>query len=141
MKRYLLLLAVIIFLTPAISVQGAERPLSGFSKALDDFYCVYEEGWSQEDAIEFYKQLKRLADYWNEHDIVESHYLSLFADEFFKPKEENDVDTWCGGNGSMLAVDMKGDLYPCIRYHRTSLGDSQPPVIIGNINEGLGVRE
>lgn len=103
--------------------------------------CVYEKGWEQEHAIAFYQQLKEIADYWNEHDIVESHYLSLFEKDFFKPKDENDLQTWCGGTGDMLAVDWRGWIYPCIRYVDTSLGCERAPIIIGNVDDGLAQKE
>lgn len=100
--------------------------------------CVYEKGWTQEHAIEFYKQLKRIADYFIDNDLVEDIYCSLFVDTFFKPKEETDIQNWCGGVGLMLACDPKGDLYPCIRYMESSLGDSRTPLKIGDVSNGLG---
>ena len=103
--------------------------------------CVYEEGWTQEHATKFYYTLKKIADFWNDNDIVESHYLSLFEKNFFCPKEEGDDQCWCGGTGSMLAMDPDGYLFPCIRYMHTSLGDSQPPLPIGHVDTGLGVCE
>ena len=103
--------------------------------------CVYEEGWTQEHAVEFYKILKDVADYWVDNDIVESHYLSLFVEEFFQPKKETDLETWCGGTGDMLAVDWRGYLYPCIRYVDTSLGSEREPIIIGNVDDGLAQKQ
>ena len=100
--------------------------------------CVYEEGWTQEHAIEFYRILKDLANYWIGNDMVETHYLSLFSEKFFRPKAEDDLGTWCGGTGDMLAVDWRGNLYPCVRYVDTSLGDEREPVILGNIDDGIG---
>ena len=68
--------------------------------------CVYEEGWTQEHAVEFYKQLKRVADGFLEKDIVDSTYLSLFEQDFFHPKEEDDLENWCWGAGTpILTVD------------------------------------
>lgn len=103
--------------------------------------CVYEKGWEQEHAIEFYKQLKEIAQYWNDNDLVETHYLSLFEEGFFKPKDETDLQTWCGGTGDMLAVDWRGYLYPCIRYVDTSLGTEREPIIIGDVDNGLAQRQ
>lgn len=235
--------------------------------------CVYEEGWNQEYAKIFYSELKKVADYWDEHDLYETHYLSLFEEGFFRPKEENDLDTWCfrgdtmvrtvlgdkrideitrhdsvitrtgqvepvlncmsryaedtimiranglihdiyttlghpflvnkggqemwikagdleigdkliavsgigdkydvevtetnrdvgpykvynltikndpsyiangvivhncGGTGLMIACDPDGDIYPCIRYMESSLGGQQKPLMIGNVDEGVG---
>lgn len=104
--------------------------------------CVYEKGWVQEHAVEFYKQLKRIADNFLDNDLVEDIYCSLFEEIFFKPKDENDIQNWCGGVGSyMLALDYKGDLYPCLRYMESSLGDSRKPMIIGNIRDGIASKQ
>lgn len=103
--------------------------------------CVYEKGWEQEHAIEFYKILKDIADYWLDNDIIESHFLSLFSEIHFHPMDEDDLQTWCGGTGEMLAVDWRGYLYPCIRYVDTSLGNEREPVIIGNVDDGLAQKQ
>ena len=97
-----------------------------------------EKGWTQEHAIEFYKQLKSIADYFISNDLIGEVYCSLFEETFFTPKDENDLQTWCGGNAMMLACDPDGYLYPCIRYMESSLGDSRPPIRIGSIYEGIG---
>ena len=47
----------------------------------------------------------------------------------------------CGGVGYMLALDYKGDLYPCLRYMESSLGDSRKPLIIGNIYDGIASKQ
>lgn len=47
----------------------------------------------------------------------------------------------CGGLGSMIAVDYKGDVFPCLRYMESSLGTDQPPVIIGNVYDGIAVTQ
>lgn len=47
------------------------------------------------------------------------------------------VSANCGGNGRMISIDWKGDIYPCIRYMESSLGDSQKPMIIGNVDRGI----
>ena len=47
------------------------------------------------------------------------------------------VSSNCGGNGSMISVDWKGDIYPCIRYMESSLGNQVEPIIIGNVNTGI----
>lgn len=99
--------------------------------------CVYEEGWTIEHAREFYKQLKRVADYWLDNNLVETHYLALFNESFFRPKQENDLTNWCGGTGYMLAMDPDGWLYPCIRYMESSLGNDRKPLRIGHVNIGI----
>ena len=39
----------------------------------------------------------------------------------------------------MISVDWKGDIYPCIRYMESSLGDDVPPIIVGNVYDGICV--
>ena len=98
---------------------------------------VYEKGWTQEHAIEYYEQLKKIANYFLENDLVEDIYIALFEDKFFKPMDESDNDNWCGGTGFMLSCDPDGYLYPCIRYMESSLGTKITPMRIGNVNDGL----
>ena len=35
----------------------------------------------------------------------------------------------------MIAMNYTGNLYPCLRYMEDALGDSVPPLIIGNVNQ------
>ena len=99
---------------------------------------VYEKGWEQSHAIEYYKQLKRIADYFLDNDLVEDVFLALFENKNFKPMDETDNENWCGGNGFMLSCDPDGYLYPCIRYMESSLGSKIEPYRIGNVDDGLG---
>lgn len=99
--------------------------------------CVYEEGWTVEHAKILYDQLKQLADYMLERDLAEKIYVAMFEETFFRPKEPDDLQNWCGGNGAMIACDWKGDVYPCIRYMESSLGDDVPPLIVGNLETGI----
>lgn len=80
--------------------------------------CVYEDGWKPIHATVFYDQLKKLADYILEHnlDMENDYYISLFEENFFHPKQPDDLENWCGGNGVMLAVDPDGIIYPCLRF-------------------------
>lgn len=102
--------------------------------------CVYEEGWTIEHAKEFYKQMKLFADYMLENNL-EDIYCSLYESTFFHPKEEDDVENWCGGTGDMLSCDPDGWLYPCIRYMESSLGEDQKPIRIGHVDYGLQKTE
>ena len=102
---------------------------------------VYEKGWTLEHAQEFYRQLKRVADYWLEHDLADTTYMALFNAEYFHPKEETDLQNWCGGTGLMLSMDPDGWLYPCIRYMESSLGTDREPLRIGHVNFGIAQRE
>ena len=99
--------------------------------------CVFEKGWEEKDATTFYYQLKQLSDYILENDLEDDLYISMYEENFFKPKDKEDTQNWCGGNGSMISVDWKGDIYPCIRYMESSLGNQVEPIIIGNVNDGI----
>ena len=98
---------------------------------------VFEDVWHQEDAVKYYNQLKRLADYWNDNDLVDDIYFSLFEDTCFCPIPEEENKNFCGGTGDMLAMDPDGYLYPCIRYMESSLGNDVPPIVIGHVDIGI----
>ena len=101
--------------------------------------CVYEEGWKPVHATVFYDQLKKLADYILNHnlDMERDYYISLFEEKYFHPKQEDDLENWCGGNGVMLAVDPDGVIYPCLRYMESSLAGQQKPYSIGDVDRGI----
>ena len=99
--------------------------------------CVYEEGWTTEHANTMYNQMKLLTDYIVDNDYFDNHYLSFFDDGMFKPMDPDDNQNWCGGTGSMISCDYKGDIYPCIRYMESSLGNDVEPLKIGNVFDGI----
>ena len=104
--------------------------------------CVYEKGWTKQDATKFYYSLKNISDYFDEKNIKDEVFLSLFTESTIGyPLPETDNQNWCGGTGLMLACDPDGKLYPCIRYMESSLGDDQPPIIIGEVDNGLAMRD
>lgn len=95
---------------------------------------VYEEDWDIEDAKLFYKKLKEISDFNLTRDSQIN--LSLFNENFFRNKQDM-KQTWCGGFKDMLAFDTEGNAYPCIRYMPTSLGNTVPPIVIGDCWNGL----
>ena len=88
--------------------------------------CVYEKGWTYNHAKILYQQMKKLADYMIQSKKYKDVYISLFDQDIGRPKQENDLDNWCGGTGYMLAIDYKGDIYPCLRYMESSHGYMSP---------------
>jgi len=110
---------------------------NGYEEILGN--CVYEANWTNKDALIFYKQGKKLADEFLRRDLdfENKFYCSLFEENFFKPKDPDDIQNWCGGNGVMIACDWDGEIYPCIRYMEMSLGKDQPKLPIGNVDDGL----
>lgn len=103
--------------------------------------CVYEDVWNKDLAKELYYQLKGIADYLIDNDLENKIYLRILNPDSYKPLPESDNKNWCGGDGSMLAVDVDGNLFNCIRYMKSSLGDSRPPLTIGNVDIGIGQTE
>lgn len=99
--------------------------------------CVYEKGWEAHHATELYGQFKKLTDYIIDNDYFDKIFLSYFDDTQFKPMAECENDNWCGGTGSMISCDYKGDIYPCIRYMESSIGEGIKPLKIGNVNDGV----
>lgn len=99
--------------------------------------CVFEKGWELEHATIFYYELKKLADYIIDNNLYDKVNVAFFNHSLFCPKNKDDVQNWCGGNGRMIAIDYKGDIYPCLRYMESSLGNDAPPLIIGNIKDGI----
>lgn len=129
----------------------APANISFLSEAIIDFMkdgftsifanCVFEEGWTNEHATIYYKELKKLANYLLDNNLVNDYYISLFEHNNFHPLREEINNNWCGGDGSMLSIDPNGELYPCIRYMKSSLGDSQKPLIIGHVDSSIGGTE
>jgi radical SAM peptide maturase (CXXX-repeat target family) len=102
--------------------------------------CVYEEGWTNEHANTLYLELNKLTDWLIENNLQDDVYLSIFDKNCGEPLPENDNRNWCGGVGFMLAVDYKGDIYPCLRYMESSVGDKVPAYVIGNIHDGINKK-
>lgn len=99
--------------------------------------CVYEQGWTYDHATILYDQLKQIADYILENDLADKIFVSMFTENLGHPKNESDNQNWCGGNGRMIAFDWRGDIYPCIRYMESSLGNEAEPYCLGNIDTGF----
>lgn len=112
---------------------------------IDDGYvdihsnCAYEPEYTLDDAKLFYQQGKKLADKFLEMDLdLETDYMiPIFENSFFRPMDPEDNQNWCGGTGQMIACDYDGKIYPCIRYMSMSLGDDQPPLVIGDVDSGM----
>lgn len=93
-------------------------------------YCNYafEPMYSYNDGTLLFNALKETADYIIDNNL--STYISMF--DYSIGDKSTSVSNYCGGNGQMLSFDPDGDAYPCVRYHRTSLGDLCIKTRIGN---------
>lgn len=100
--------------------------------------CVFEKGWTVDDAKILYEEMIKLSDYLIEDNKFEKYYCSLFEETI--GTTEDDDQNWCGGNGQMLAIGVDGKCFPCIRFAKYSLvnREEQP---IGDIWKGLDTRE
>ena len=101
------------------------------------FNCAFEEGWTPEHAKIYYEQMKRFSDWMIENDMVEKYHPFEFNPEFGHPTDPENTKNWCGSTKYMLALDWRGDIYPCIRFMDSSLGNKQIPYCIGNIYDGI----
>lgn len=97
---------------------------------------VFENIWKKDDDKLFEDQLMQLADAMIDEGFYEDYYCSFFSEVIGKPLDPNiDNNNWCGA-GKMLAVDAKGNFYPCTRFAAYSLR-SKKPIIIGNVKDGI----
>lgn len=98
--------------------------------------CVFEKGWNLSTAKLEYEQLKKLADYILENDL-HNIYLSIFNERQEDRSPKDNDGNWCGGTGSMLSIRPNGQLYPCIRYMPSSVGDNVKDLCIGTVSDGM----
>lgn len=103
------------------------------------FNTVFEKGWTTEHAKIYYAELKKLCDYLLAHNLVKTEPFICYPLSYIfgHPIPESNNRNFCGGTGSMLAIDWKGDIYPCIRYMPSAVGDAQEPYVIGNVYDGI----
>ena len=102
--------------------------------------CIYEKVWTIEHAKTLYCELKKVADYLLNNHLERIKGTSILNLDVSQQKNISDKN-FCGVDGNMIAVDYKGDLYPCLRYMESSIGQNQSPYIIGNINDGIGYNQ
>ena len=103
--------------------------------------CIFEQEWTEEQGNDLYKLLKRFSNFLLADSKYKDLDCSLLMSNIGHPKQTDDIQNWCGGTGSMLAMDPDGYLFPCIRYMESSLGSSRPPLSIGSIHTGLATCE
>jgi uncharacterized protein len=96
--------------------------------------CVYEEGWEFKHSVELYNQMIKVADYIIDNDLYSDLYVSLFNEDINRRNVDN--NSYCGGNGDMLAIGTDGKCYPCLRFMDYAL-TSQKEQCIGDIFKGI----
>lgn len=118
--------------------EASKDIIEKFNLKLFHSNCVYEEGWDNEHAAELYRQLKQFAKWMIDTKRYTDTYVSIFDPSAGQPLPETHTENWCGGTGSMLAFDVDGTCYPCLRYAPLSIGN-RPPYRIGDLEHGIGV--
>ena len=103
--------------------------------------CVFEDVWNnKEDIIKYYNQLKMLVDWLLSSGKINDVYIRIFEPSGYNAYKPEDGDRqWCGTTTNMFAIDYKGDIYSCLRFMESSLGNDAPPLIIGNVDRGIGI--
>ena len=101
---------------------------------------IYEDKWNNEHPKIYYQQLKKIADYVLNNKLYEYLFIRAFdVHAGFANDLENHNENYCGSTGHMLACDYRGDIYPCIRFMKSSLGTDVVPFKIGDVNNGINI--
>ena len=103
--------------------------------------CVYEKGWNVNHGVVLYNQLKQIADYIIDNNLEEDVIFTMFNSDECKPMVDEDNQNYCGSTGCMLACDPDGQICPCIRFMKSSLGEELGDFTLGSIEEGIGHTE
>jgi uncharacterized protein len=94
---------------------------------------VFEDVWKDSDDLILEDELVALADEIIRQGLYREHTCSFFNETI--GRKRMDKNNWCGA-GKMLAVDYKGDFYPCHRFTPFSLVNRKFPSI-GDCFEGI----
>lgn len=98
---------------------------------------VYEDVWKEGDPEIFEEQLNMLADYILEHDLWINNSVRFFEAQIGFPLTHEELNQeFCGMGNHMIAIDTKGNFYPCVRFFDIALSNNEP-IVIGNITYGL----
>lgn len=98
---------------------------------------VYEPVWNINHARLYYKELMKLADFFIDNKLYQTHTCSLFDENIGHPQGIENNQNYCGGNGNMLAIGTDGKFYPCVRFMPYSIGCKRPPLVVGDIWNGI----
>jgi len=100
---------------------------------------VFEAEWNNDEARLYYEELKKLADWLIDTGRWETTWLAFFSDYIGHALPEDDDRNFCGGAGLMLAFDVDGTIYPCLRYSPISVGNElAKQYVIGDLDAGVG---
>lgn len=102
--------------------------------------CVYEKGWTVNHAIVIYAELKKIADFILDNNLENKIEFTMFDEKSCQLQTDKDNNNYCGSTGCMLACDPDGVIAPCIRFMKSSLGESVGDFAIGHLRSGIGIE-
>lgn len=96
---------------------------------------AYEPVYTPSDAKVLYDQLKIVSD----HLISTKRVIacSILDHNIGYPVDKTDDKNYCGGSGGMLAFDVNGKAYPCLRYCPIAIGDEKAAKICIGDMQGI----
>jgi len=97
---------------------------------------VFEDVWVEGDDAIFEDQLRQLADYVIERRLYDEYSVRFFDPHVGNPLTEDDLNANFCGVGHMLAIDCRGDFFPCVRFYDMSL-TNRTGRKIGDIYTGI----
>ena len=101
---------------------------------------VFEDVWHEGDDKIFEDQLIELADYILENRLWNKYSVRFFSPYVGYPAPDSTMDVNFCGTGNMLAINHKGEFYPCMRFMDSAL-TKRKGRSIGNIEEGIDLNK
>jgi uncharacterized protein len=101
---------------------------------------VFEDVWQEGDELIFEKKLISLADRIIENELYKKYTCSFFSDYIGNPMPRENHTNWCGSGRKMIAIDHKGNFYPCNRLMPFSLMNKKGRTI-GNYKTGINLNK
>ncbi len=97
---------------------------------------VFEDVWQEGDDVILEDQLRELGDYIIENKLWEEHSVRFLDPNIGFPIDEEDRKKNFCGAGKMLAVDVEGKFYPCIRFLDFTL-NKEKELCMGDVENGI----
>ena len=98
----------------------------------------FEKGWEPIHSKIYYDQLIKMADWIIENEVYRYTFNTFFDTFIGQHLPDTETKNWCGGTGDMLAFDVDGTVYPCLRYSPISIGDEKAAkMALGNVFDGI----
>lgn len=97
---------------------------------------VFEDVWQEGDDVILEEQLRLLADYIIENKLWDSVSVRFFSPQIGFPLDNKLHKVNTCGSGNMMAIDQKGNFFPCVRFLDSALNNKKGRTI-GNYKDGV----